>query len=238
VVEADADLTWLRDEVNRLKHVASRDLGRRDPVTIDPAQIWAAGRALIAKARASGETDHASSLLFRDGLMLCMATAFPVRIGQLARFIFDHGAVFFEAADGDMAPIDLQHWPELIEDVRDFGARYRSLFLPEHPERALWLSAMGRPLSRRQVAYIFRERSTQLLGSPLPLGALRAGVVELFMCHSPEHIGDAAIVLGYYGTAVQERLRARANQLINQEDAVRIIETEMRLLAHQKSSPP
>lgn len=224
VVAADEDLTWLNGEVNRWKHLARRELGRRSSKTIDPAEVWTAGRSLISRARASGETDYVSSILFRDGLILCMATAVPVRAGLLMRFVVHEGEVFLDPTHGGMTRVELQHWPELIADIRDFETRYRGLFLPEHTERALWLSAMGRPLGRRQFAHIVRKRSTELFGSPLSLATLRAGVVQLYLLESPEHIDDVAIMLGYYGTSVLERLRARANQLIDQEKAVRIIE--------------
>lgn len=233
VIAADEDMTWLRHEVNRLKHLADRAPSRRVVPKIDPVDIWTAGRSLIAKARSTGEADYKSSLLFRDGLILSMAIAVPIRSSRLRRFVLLQDEIFFEpaASEGDLVRVDLQHWPELATDVRDFGSRYRVLFLPNEQEHSLWLSASGNPLSRRQLVHIFRSRSTQLLGSPISLDALRRSIMDLFLFDAPEHVDDVAIILGYLGTSVVDRLRARANQLINQEKAVGILGAAMRSLA-------
>jgi hypothetical protein len=213
-------------------------MSQRDPPNLDPAQFWAAGRELVGRAKSSAEITYEAALLFRDGLILAFATAVPVRLALLQRMMLIQDEVFCIEAPHEGQPIrvDLHHWPELAADIREYATRYRPLLLSGMITDALWISGQGTQLSRRRLAEVFRARTTQVLGIPATVGALREAVVKLFMVDAPEHIDDLAVILGYHGSAVIEQLRARAAQLAAQEKGYGIIQAETRSLVSERMS--
>ncbi len=216
-------------------HNAVRHIWRiAEPVTdkyggIVPARdLFALGRRLMHDAPARS-TPLKQAGLYRDGLMIAMLIARPVRLGNFAsieidrhirKLNHDYWLLFPAAEVKNHRPLEFPLPPALTEPVEHYLSVYRPHLLShrgrywrEHPGNSLWISDQGAPLKRAPLRARIQKHTRERFGFPVSPHRFRDCAATSIAIEDPEHVGIIMPVLGHAGTTTGERYYNQARSL-------------------------
>jgi integrase/recombinase XerD len=208
------DWDWLHRIVVRLR--ARSNLGELKPragVTAPQIYKWALTRMRQADAMNS-VTDLQRATLYRDGLMVGLLIARPLR---LRTFIaIELGRQLVARSDGFLlrfAPKDIKDKKaheyavpsELVEPLQRYLRFHRPNLLRKKSSQRLWITRRGGPFSyagfqRQLAALTFRE-----FGEALRPHAFRHIAATTIAIEDPEHVSIIADVLGHATLAMSQK---------------------------------
>lgn len=209
VLAPDQNWQWLAGVVANLKHVAGPARDKR-PHMVDPRQLYALGIDLMAEARhraADGRYDAATT--GRDGLMIAVLIACPVRIANLTMIELGRHLI----ADGDIyglrfsteetktsRAIEAELPAQLTPWLDDYLRGHRKQLLARgdgDPTRRLWISRRGTPMSEQGVRFQIRNRTSVAFGRHVWPHLFRAIAATGMVDHAPEQSGLLPDLLGH-----------------------------------------
>ncbi len=212
------DWSWLHQIV---VHLRARNLGELKPragVTAPQIYQWALARMQHAGAM-NGITDLRRATLYRDGLMVGLLIARPLRLRtfiaiELDRHLVARGQGFLL----DFAPEDMKDKKahayavptELTEPLQRYLMVHRPTLLQRKSTQRLWITRSGKPLTyagfqRWLPVLTFRE-----FGEALRPHAFRHIAATTIAIEDPEHVNITADVLGHATLAMSQKHYNRA----------------------------
>jgi integrase/recombinase XerD len=219
------DWRRLRRLVRRLQ-VRARPRDRRSDV-VEIRELYRLGRQLMDRAdKANKATAFSRALLYRDGLIIALLAADPLRLAngtglEIGRTLIKDGATWSinipaeETKSGRGHIAILPDWSAACIDryVRD----YRPLFRNADATSALWLSRNGRPLDDDSLYNLVCKRTYEAFGKKINPHLFRACLATSTAIHHGAQMGLAMTVLDHKSSEVTERYYNQAKMI----DAVR-----------------
>jgi integrase/recombinase XerD len=215
------DWRWLRRVVRRLQ-LRARPRDRRNDVE-EIRELYRLGRQLMHQAdKAETATAFSRALLYRDGLIIALLAADPLRLAnstglEIARTLIKDGATWSfnipaeETKSGRLHLAILPDWSAACIDryVRD----YRPLFRNADATSALWLSRNGRPLSNDSLYNLVCKRTYEAFGKKINPHLFRACLATSTAIHHGAQMGLAMTVLDHKSSEVTERYYNQAKMI-------------------------
>jgi integrase/recombinase XerD len=235
VMAPEVDWAWLRRIAARLRRMATP--ARDDRARLLPAAtLQELGVALMRRA----ESDHHLSirrgaLPFRDGLMISLLCACPLRARNLADMAIgtslqrrgsDWWIAFGPGETKNRRSVEMPLPATLTGPIQRYLGHYRPLLLarsstPRNTD-AFWISDGGQPLTAKEVGQLVSRRTKLELGRDLNPHLFRKLVPTELAIRDPEHVGIAQAMLGHadYRTTQQAYNLGRALDAAHRSQAV------------------
>jgi site-specific recombinase XerD len=210
-------LVRLRAEVEGVGHPNKR--GRLQA----SHDLLALGRHLMqeAEARTGDLPPYRRAVLYRDGLMIALLAARPLRLKNFAALELDRHLVreglgwrlvIPGAETKTRRPLDLPFPSALVPALERYLAVHRPV-LAARPGRgqgqagaaALWLSLEGGPLSAGTLCHQVRQRTRAAFGRAVNPHLFRDCAATSLALEDPAHVRIAAQVLGHAAFATTEK---------------------------------
>ncbi len=218
----DEDWSRLRDIVNRLHSRTSfGSVTASDLVPID--DLYRLGLELMRTAeRAPPRRPLHDSVLYRDGLMLAMAAASLLRLGNFARIRVDESLL--RTAEG----FALSFPPEAVKNRQPIEGPlpgtltpFLERYLDHHRPRLLrgsltddlWISAEGRTMEPHHVGQRIAKLTERHLGKQVPLQRFRHCAATTIASTSPELARIIRPLLAHTTNRTGERFYNRARMM-------------------------
>ena len=208
------DWRWLARVASRLERKIRPTRAKR-PLVRPSGELAAAGHALMAAAAATvGRRPVQQATLYRDGLMLALLAARPVRIAnftairigrQLQRVGRGWQLVFEPEETKNGAGIELPFPTDLVAPLEVYLERWRPLLLGRGSSDRLWISARGNPLNANNVYIRICTATRRQLGRPLNPHLFRDCLATSIAIQDPVNIHAVAALLGHRTLATMEK---------------------------------
>lgn len=192
------------------------------------ADLHRLGLDLMASSEQIG-TEYGRLISYRDGLMIALLAACPVRIKNFASI--EIGNHLLEAGDGftlvfpgsetkNRRPLELPVSASLVKSIKAYMRDHRlQLINRDHeywlaPEvKALWISDQGKPISVAQVRERIKMRTQSRFGFAINPHSFRHIAATSIASQDPEHVGIIRPVLGHASLRSGETFYNRASSL-------------------------
>jgi len=207
-------LVRLRTEAEGVGH---HDKRRRLQASHD---LLALGRRLMQEAQTGDLPPCRRAVLHRDGLIIALLAARPLRLKNFAALELDRHLV--RAGQGwrllisgtetkTGRPLELP-FPEVLVPALEYYLAVHRPVLAARPGRgqgqagaALWLSLEGGPLSEGTLGYQVRQRTRAAFGRPVNPHLFRDAAATSIALEDPARVRIAAQVLGHAAFGTTER---------------------------------
>jgi len=225
----ETDWSWLKTITKRINAQARPRSDRARGIT--SIQLYVIGLQLMAEAEnaalATGQVTREDALTYRDGLIIALLAAVPLRkrtvtaltINQHLVKIGDCWLLDIPAADTKTRhPLEFPISDALSERIDLYLARFRSAIAGANTHQGLWPSARAKPMSGGSIYDAVRRRTTEALGFPVNLHRFRLAAGNLWSISDPVNVRGVKDLLGqtHFGTTekhyigAQSRLAGRA----------------------------
>ena len=224
VMGPDRDWRWLNRLHSQIR-VRHRPARPKRPRLVPSHELFEVGIGLMARAEQEN-TACAGAMVYRDGLIIALVAARPLRLRTLVGLDLDHTLVrrggqwwieFSESETKTHQPIELP-WPEaLVASLETYLARHRSVLaqLCRGPARpigsALWISKRGSPMTRSGIYARIITCTRAAFGRAINPHLFRDCAVTSTAIDDPYHVGIAAPLLGHRSALTTERYYNQAS---------------------------
>ncbi len=215
-IAPDRDWQWLARKAFRLKARAVPRTDKRLRV-VNSRHLFDLGLGLM-DGSTSQPTESAAALQFRDGLMVALLAARPLRVGNfscldLNRTLMyrrpEYWLCFSEQETKTGRPINMPLPDQLHTRIEQFLRGPRKCLLQGRtqggPTAALWLSAKGKPLTPDQIRAIINGRTKAAFGHSVNPHLFRDCLATTLATDDPEHVLCAVPILGHTGFRMMEK---------------------------------
>jgi integrase/recombinase XerD len=218
VLDGGRDWRWIRRIESRVRarHVPARSKRGR---LVGAADLLALGCTLMAEAPALS-TRRLQAMQFRDGLIIALLAARPLRLRNLAslelqRTLVPRGNGWWIDIPPEETktkqPIEVP-WPaalnaalaSYLDGYRPFLCRLRNRWT-RPVGTALWVSTHGSPMCQTAVYETIVGRTGTAFGRPINPHLFRDCAATSIAIEDPEHVRIASQLLGHRSTATTER---------------------------------
>jgi integrase/recombinase XerD len=226
-MDPDRDWSWIYRMYSqiRFRHRPARPKRSR---LVSAGELFDLGIGLMA-ATEHKRTVCARALAHRDGLILALLAARPLRLRNLAGLALDRTLVsrgtqwWIEIPAGETKtkkqPIELP-WPAaLVGHLETYLAQHRGVLAglrrgsTEPLGGALWLSKKGMPMDRSTMYACVTARTRNVLGRPINPHLFRDCVATSIAIEDPRHIGIAWCLLGHQTALTTEKYYNQARSV-------------------------
>ncbi len=218
----DGNWSWLRDIVNRLHSRTSFGaVPASELVPID--DLYRLGLELMRAAeKATPRRPLHDSVLYRDGLMLAMAAAALVRLGNFAHFRAETSLLwtpagfalsFLPEAVKNRQPIEGPLPGTLTPFLERYLDHHRPRLLGGSRTDDLWISAEGRTMKPHHVGQRIAKLTERHLGKQVPLQRFRQCAATSIATTSPELARIIRPLLAHTTNRTGERFYNRARMM-------------------------
>ena len=226
VMDQQRDWSWL----NRLAapiRARHRPARPKRPRLVAPRELLDLGVDLVAAAeRRNAACDRATT--FRDGLMIALLAARPLRLANLVGLTLDRTLVLrgkqwwiqipaMETKNRE--PIELA-WPELLVPFLDvYLTCHRPVLALRHGRwtrpigEALWLSTDGSPMTRRAIYDRITRCTRKGLGRAINPHLFRDCAATTLAIEDPRHVRIASRLLGHRTCSTTEKYYNQARNI-------------------------
>jgi integrase/recombinase XerD len=230
------DWSWINDMASRIR-ARHRPARPKRPRLIATRELFDLGLSLMAGTDRE-RTARRKAILYRDGLMIALLAARPLRLRNLLGLVLNDTLICLgnqwliqiPAADTKTKePIEL-HWPgPLIAPLETYLAGHRVVLgqgcggwtCPT--DGALWLSADGLPMTRNRAYMRITARTRDCLGRSINPHLFRDCAATSIAIDDPDHIGIASRLLGHRAAPTTERYYNHARSV----EACRLIQQQI-----------
>ena len=209
----ERDWRWLQRIVRRLG-LRARPRDKRNDV-VEIKELFQLGLQLMDQAeKADDSTSFRRALLYRDGLIIALLAADPLRLANIAaleigRTLIKDGTTWsFEipAEETKERRLHLAVLPDWSSPRIDrYVQHYRPLFRNAESTSRLWLSRNGRPLSEDALYRLVCRRTRAAFGKRINPHLFRSCLATSTAVHHGAHMGLAMTVLRHQNSDVTER---------------------------------
>lgn len=225
----ERDWSWLKIIAKRIDAQATPRRDRSQGAT--SAVLFALGLQLMAEAvnsaRVAGRITKEDALTYRDGLIIALLAAVPLRRRTLAALtinqhlvkIGDQWLLDIPAADTKTCrPLEFPIPHALFKCIDLYLADFRGAIMGADDHQGLWPSVRGTPMGGGAIYDAVRRRTTEALGFPVNLHRFRSAAGNLWSVSDPVNVRGVKDLLGHidFGTTerhyigAQSRLAGRA----------------------------
>jgi integrase/recombinase XerD len=224
IMDAGRDWSWIHRVAAPIR---ARHKPARQKRLVPVQRLLQLGLDLIANAE-SEKTMHRRFRVFRDGLMIGLLAARPLRLRNFKGLILDRTLI----QRGDRWWIEIPAaatktknalefpWPEMLAPhLQTYLADHRSAIATLYGSRtrtvsdALWLSRCGTPMSNTGIYHSIVARTRDGLGQPICPHLFRDCVATTIAIEDPVHIGIASRLLGHRTGSAVERYYNQARSV-------------------------
>lgn len=215
-IAPDRDWQWLARKAFRLKARAVPRTDKRLRV-VNSRHLFDLGLGLM-DGSTSQPTESAAALQFRDGLMVALLAARPLRVGNFSRLDLnrtllyrrpEYWLCFSEQETKTGRPINMPLPDPLHIRIDQFLRGPRKCLLQGRiqggPTAALWLSAKGEPLTPVQIRAIINGRTKAAFGHSVNPHLFRDCLATTLATDDPEHVLCAVPILGHTSFRMMEK---------------------------------
>ena len=219
ILSTGYDGKWLRPIVGRLRRDQPSTRGKLDRI-VPIQQLFHLGLDLMANARTFDQVrPHQGMLEFRDGLAVALLAARPLRLanflalktGESLRFRGKKLWICFEASETKNCrtlelpfPTEIRpQYEQYLRVVRPYLALGNGM-RGDRTEGRLWVSEVGRPLSRNALYTIVMKRTLQGLGKPLNPHLFRDCLATSIATERSDLIWTIPHMLGHWNSVTSE----------------------------------
>ncbi len=205
VMAPDQDWTWLRAINARLARGLQPD-GRKAARIQDSSRLFELGLSLMVEAMAGGRVDLGAAIMYRDGLMIALLAARPIRrrnlaairIGKELQKVGDHWCLIFDAHQTKQSRYIEFPLPRLLTlYIGDYLRDYRKRLLGDERHEYLWVSARGGILRDGGIYDRIMKCTAAEFGIPINPHLFRDCVATTLARRDPKHVHVAASLLGH-----------------------------------------
>ena len=207
----ERDWAWVGPLFRRLQRRA-RHAPKGNRHIVPAEAIWDLSRRILGEAVQGDGTIVADR--FRDGLMLGVLIAAPMRIANFAGLEIGRHlrrgarwAIALEAGETKTRQAD--HWPlpaSLSDAVDTYLGHVRPVLLEGQADTGrLWIGDQGRPMPGQAIRQRIKALTETAFGRPIFPHSFRHSAVTSFTHRLPEHAAEAPAVLGHRSAATTER---------------------------------
>jgi integrase/recombinase XerD len=221
----ELDWRWLR-RLSRRLDLRAKPRDRRNDV-VEIKELFWLGRQLMGQAdKASTSTAFSRVLLYRDGLIIALLAADPLRSAnitalEIGRTLIKDGTTWsfdIPAEETKAGRPHLAILPDWSAPCIDrYVDHYRLLFRNAETTCRLWLSRNGRPLDDSSLYHLVCKRTCEAFGKPINPHLFRSCLATSTAVHHGAEMGLAMTVLGHQSSKVTTRHYNQAKMI----DAVR-----------------
>lgn len=215
-IAPDRDWQWLARKAFRLKARAVPRTDKRLRV-VNSRHLFDLGLELMDSST-SKATESAAALQFRDGLMVALLAARPIRVGNFSRLELNRTLVYrrpeywlcySEQETKTGRPINMPLPDQLHVRIDQFLRGPRKCLLQGRTHggttTALWLSAKGEPLKPDQIRAIINRRTKSAFGHRVNPHLFRDCLATTLATDDPEHVLCAVPILGHTNFRMMEK---------------------------------
>ncbi len=220
-MEPERDREWL---VNIVSKIWRATKPARNTASVIPAKrLYSLGFELMERAdRSSHMHGIGRATLYRDGLMIALLAARPLRRSNLAglrlgKHLTRAGGVwtlFIPAGETKGGrPIEAPFPTDLREPLERFLQTYRPKFPRSAEHNHLWPSIIGRPLGHNGVYEMIVKRTRAALDVSIYPNLFRVAAATTIATDDPAHFRDARKLLDHKFLSTTERFYNRAQTI-------------------------
>jgi integrase len=222
-VAPDKDWTWFTDIKNRLwaRTKPAKDKSQRIRPSID---LFDLGLDLVNSAAGvkCRYNSQASETQYRDGLMIALLAARPVRLKNFAaieigRHLTREGDTYWLRFDAkevkNRKHIEVPVPEVLTPLIEHYCAVHRPKLLGTTMSGSLWISRLGRPLSQSTIHYHIKNRTQKAFGVSLSPHLFRDCAATSIAIEDPHHVRIAMNILGHRSLATTQRYYDQSQML-------------------------
>lgn len=209
VTSLDTEVPWIMRLARRMKGKAKPlkpVAQRRSPLIY----LIRAGEAFMERGRRTVIDDPAwGALLFRDGLMIAMQIALPLRRRNLALLRLGvslireetHYRVQFHGNEMKNGQDFQGHYPDSLTETIDFYVETARPILRagvlSPDDGSFWLGRRGAPMKGVSISLRLRTLTERHVGIPFPAHSFRHSAATDIALLDPRHVGIIKSVLGH-----------------------------------------
>lgn len=227
VLEPEMDWNWLRRLAQRLKVNAEPVRNKRELV-VPAKDLYDLGIGLMETAHAGRGNAYSAAMRFRDGLIIALLAARPLRMRNLSsiemgrNLIWDNGRhlLSFDAEETKNGNALHLLWPESLEaSLEAYLIEHRALILLNAGSGAdarcsmLWVSRWGRAMSAHGLHEQIKLRTREAFGRPINPHLFRDCVATSIAIDDPSNVRTAAAILGHTAFSTTEKYYNQATSL-------------------------
>jgi integrase len=212
----ERDWSWLKIIAKRIDAQAAP---RPDPSQgITSAMLFALGRQLMDEAknsaRVAGRITKEDALTYRDGLIIALLAAVPLRKRTFAALTINRHLVKIgsgwlldiPAADTkNQRALEFPISDALSEPIDLYLTTFRTAITGANKHPGLWPSAKGYPMGGGAIYDAVRHRTIERLGIPVNLHRFRGAAGNLWSISDPMNVRGAKDLLGHTDFRTTER---------------------------------
>jgi site-specific recombinase XerC len=216
LIRPERDWSWLKIIARRIDAQATPRRDRSQGVT--SAVLFALGVQLMAEAensaRVAGRITKEDALTYRDGLIIALLAAVPLRKRTFAALTINQHLVKI----GDCWMLDIPgadtktrrrlEFPvphALTDYVNLYLADFRGAITGANKHQGFWPSAKGQPMSGGAIYDAVRRRTMDRLGLPVSLHRFRAAAGNLWSISDPKNVRGVRDLLGHANFATTDK---------------------------------
>jgi integrase/recombinase XerD len=155
----------------------------------------------------------AAETRYRDGLMIALLAARPIRLANLANLEIGQHVIrvdntywlILEAKEvKNRKHIEVPLPEALTEYVDEYLKRYRPRLLGSAKTNQLWISSQGRPLSQGVIRYHVKRLTEEAFGQSISPHLFRDCAATSVAIRDPKHVRIAAGILGHHNLSTTQ----------------------------------
>jgi integrase len=241
VMAPGQDWAWLRRVVARLE--AQRRPRPKPPRLVDAGRLSALGYALMQAADQrldQAETDTTALLDYRDGLMIALLAARPLRRRNLAMITIGRQLIRVGDAWHLVFAADETKTGQPIETILPdhlvpYLERYLHTIRPRFPgadrHAGLWAGLKGRAISGQAIYDAITQRTRAAFGQAVNPHLFRDCAATTIAIAAPDRIGVARDLLGHASLVTTEQYYNQARSIDASRLLARVLEQRRTALA-------
>jgi len=218
--------SWFEDQIrpNPKKRARMRDI----------AEIYQLGLDLMDHPTRTGRNGPILEAVdFRDGLMVAMLAARPVRMRNYSAIVIGRNLVCFDGSrwyllfTNDETKTHRALEFQLPDDLTGYVERYLAEFRPRFPgagtHEYFWASREGGPLSKGAIGRAIGRRTKDVFGTSINPHLFRDCAATSLALYDPEHVYIGATLLGHSSLDATQKYYNQATSLQAAEEVQRAL---------------
>ena len=242
VMAAKSDWDWLGNIIGSLAKKVTPPNKR--PRMVDSDRLFTLGIRLMETADlepASGKIPLDGAIRYRDGLIIALLAARPLRRGNLAGITIgsnllatgDRFSLAFRPAETKNGqPLEFELPEVLTPHLKRYLTEVRPRFPNASRHEGLWASAKGRPMHGKALYDCICRRTKAAFGHAINPHLFRDCVATTIAIKDPTHVEVARDLLGHSRFETTERYYNQARMLEASRQYQQVILAERAQLAH------
>jgi site-specific recombinase XerD len=213
-VAPDRNWAWLSDVKNRLWARAKPAKDKTSKIRAS-AELFNLGLSLMENAEKATDDDLlVIPQRYRDGLVIALLAARPIRLKNFAAIEIDRHLVrvdntYWLRFDADEVKnrkhIEVQIPDILTPHIERYCTVHRPMLLRTSKLDRLWISRLGAPLSDSVIRYHVKNRTREAFGCPITPHLFRDCAATSVAIEDPDHVRIAMNILGHHSLATTQR---------------------------------